>query len=44
MDIDIGGTSQRLKSSLAVMLALEKILKFTPFDYYSTKRYPKVLD
>ena len=43
MDIEIGGTNQRLKSSLAVMLALEKILKFTLLNNYSTKRCSIVL-
>ena len=43
MDIEIGGTNQRLKSSLAVMLALEKGLKFTPLNDYSTKRCSIVL-
>ena len=38
MDIEIGGTNQRLKSSPAVILALEKVLKLTPFNYYSKKR------
>ncbi len=44
MDIEIGGTNQRLKSSPAVMLALEKVLKFTPLNNYSTKPCFIVLD